>query len=293
MKIAVAGGTGFVGTELIRSLNDNHETVSISRGESEEADISVKADVTKKEEYVEELEDTEVAYYLIHGMASKGDLSEIERNCAEAFRDACTEAGIDRVIYLTGMEHEEEVSEHMKTRSMTGDILSEGEYDFTEIGSAIILGWESSSFQLLYQLSSRLPLMVTPRWLENNVQPIHISDVILYLEKCLENEKTRNEYLEIGGPEILTYSNLLKKVGKLAKDREPLMIEVPVLTPKLSSYWMRLVTDVNYNLARSLVDSIKQDMIVKDHKIDEYIQHECKGLDESIRKCLKEGKTQS
>jgi uncharacterized protein YbjT (DUF2867 family) len=291
MKITVAGGTGFVGTELIKSLNDNHETVSISRGESEEADISVEADVTKKEEYIEELEDTEVAYYLIHGMASKGDLSEIERNCAEAFREACTEAGIDRVIYLTGMEHEEEVSEHMKTRSMTGDILSDGEYDFTEIGSAIILGWESSSFQLLYQLSSRLPLMVTPRWLENNVQPIHISDVILYLEKCLENEKTRNEYLEIGGPEILTYSNLLKKVGKLAKDREPLMIEVPVLTPKLSSYWMRLVTDVNYNLARSLVDSIKQDMVVKDHKMEEYIQHECKGLDESINQCLEEGKT--
>ncbi len=290
MKIAVAGGTGFVGTELIRSLNDEHETVSISRGESEEADISVEADVTKREEYVEELQDAEVAYYLVHGMASEGDLTEIERNCAEGFRDACTEAGIDRVIYLTGMEHDEEVSEHMETRSMTGDILSEGEYDFTEIGSAIILGWESSSFQLLYQLSSRLPLMVTPKWLENDVQPIHISDVTYYLEKCLEVNETRNEYLEIGGPEVLSYSNLLKKVGKLAKNREPFMIEVPVLTPKLSSHWMRLVTDVNYNLARSLVDSIKQDMIVKDHKIEEYIQHECKGLDESINQCLEEGK---
>jgi uncharacterized protein YbjT (DUF2867 family) len=132
--------------------------------------------------------------------------------------------------------------------------------------------------------------MVTPKWLENNVQPIHISDVTYYLEKCLEVDETRNEYLEIGGPEVLSYSNLLKRVGKLAKDREPFMIEVPVLTPKLSSYWMRLVTDVNYNLTRSLVDSIKQDMVVKDHKMDEYIENECKGLDESINQCLEEGR---
>ena len=293
MKIAVAGGTGFVGTELISSLNENHETVSISRGESEEADISVSADVSKKEEYIEEMEEAEVAYYLVHGMSSKGDLTEIERNCAQGFRDACREAGVDRVIYLTGMEHDGEVSEHMETRSMTGEILSEGPYDFTEIGSAVIMGWESSSFQLLYQLSSRLPLMVTPKWLENEVQPIHISDVIYYLEKCLEVEETRNKYLEIGGPEVLTYAQLLKVTGKEATGRKPLMLEVPVLTPKLSSHWMRLVTDVNYNLARSLVDSIKQDMKVKDDGIEKYIEHECIGLKESIRKCLEEGKTQS
>lgn len=289
MKIAVAGGTGFVGTELIKSLNEKHETVSISRGESKEADISVSADVSKKEEYIDALEDADVAYYLVHGMASKGDLSKIERSCAEGFRDACKEAEIDRVLYLTGMEHDTEVSEHMETRSMTGEILSEGPYDFTEIGSAIIMGWESSSFQLLYQLSARLPLMVTPKWLENKVQPIHISDVIFYLEKCLEIDETRNEYLEIGGPEVLTYAELLKTVGKEATGWKPLMLEVPVLTPKLSSHWMRLVTDVDYNLARSLVDSIKQDMIVKDYGIEKYIEHQCKDLRESIRQCLEEG----
>lgn len=289
MKIAVAGGTGFVGTELIKALNDEHETVSISRGESEEADVSVSADVTKKEEYVDDLEDVEVAYYLVHGMASEGDLSEVERNCAEGFRDACQEAGIDRMIYLTGIKHDQEISEHMETRSMTGKILSEGSYDFTEVGSAIIMGWESASFQLLYQLSSRLPVMVTPKWLENEVQPIHISDVIFYLEKILEVEETRNQYLEIGGPEVLSYADLLRETGKAAKDREPFMIEVPVLTPKLSSHWMRLVTDVNYNLAKSLVESIKQDMKVRDNSIDEYIEHECKGLEESIQLCLDEG----
>ena len=290
MKIAVAGGTGFVGTELISSLKKNHQTVSISRGESEIADISVSADVSKKEEYVEEMEDVEVAYYLVHGMSSEGDLSEIERNCAEGFRDACKEAGVDRVIYLTGMEHDTEVSEHMETRSMTGKILSEGPYDFTEIGSAIIMGWESSSFQLLYQLSARLPLMITPKWLENELQPIHISDVIYYREKCLAIQDTRNEYLEIGGPDVLTYAELLKATGKQARGREPLMLEVPVLTPKLSSHWMRLVTDVDYNLARSLVDSIKQDMKVRDDGIGKYIEHECKGLKESIEQCLEEGK---
>ena len=288
MKIAVAGATGFVGSELVRSLNDTHETVSISRSKSRDADISVEADVSKKEEYVDELEDVEVAYYLVHGMSTEGDLSETEKVCAEGFRDACSEAGVDRVIYLTGMRPDGELSEHMETRTMTGEILSEGSYDFTEIGSAIIIGWESSSFQLLYQLSKRLPVMVTPTWLENDIQPIHISDVIYYLRKCLEVEETRNTYLEIGGPEVLTYSQLLKKTGKQAHGLEPFMIKVPVLTPELSSHWMRFITDVDFSLARSLVESIKHDMTVRENSIDQYIEHECKGLTESIDLALEE-----
>ena len=288
MKIAVAGATGFVGSELVESLNDRHETVSISRSKSREADISVEADVSKKEEYVDDLEDVQTAYYLVHGMSTDGDLSETEKACAEGFRDACSEAGVDRVIYLTGMRPEGELSEHMATRTLTGQILSQGSYDFTEIGSAIIIGWESSSFQLLYQLSKRLPVMVTPKWLENDIQPIHISDVIYYLEKCLEVEETRNTYLEIGGPEVLTYSQLLKKTGKQAHGLEPFMIKVPVLTPELSSHWMRFITDVDFSLARSLVESIKHDMKVRENSIDQYIEHECKGLTESINLALEE-----
>lgn len=286
MKIAVAGGTGFVGSHLLESLED-HSTVSIDRSSSEKADNSVEADIRNREEYEDALEGVEVAFYLIHSMSQEGDFSEVERECAEAFQQACESQGVDRIVYLTGMVPDGELSEHLESRTQTGEILRSGEPDLTEIGSAIIMGRGSSSFKIMYQLCQKLPIMVGPRWLNSEVQPIHIEDIIYYLKEVMENEETRGEYLEVGGPDRHTYRELLEILGE-ETGRKPLIITVPVLTPRLSSYWIKYVSDVNFSLVRALVDSIKHDMVVRDDSIDRYISHECLGYRESIRKILDE-----
>jgi uncharacterized protein YbjT (DUF2867 family) len=288
MDVAVAGGTGFVGTELIKSLEEQR-TISIDRSESQEADRSVEADIRNAEEYEDSLEDVDVAFYLIHSMSQDGDFSELERECAEAFRQACEAQGVDRIIYLTGMIPDGDLSEHLESRTRTGEILGSGETDLTEVGSAIIMGWESSSFQIMYQLAKKLPLMVTPKWLNRKVQPIHIDDVVFYLKEVMRNDETRNKYLEIGGPETYSYRELLEILGEEI-GRRPFIVTVPVLTPRLSSYWIKFVSDVNFSLVKALVDSIKHDMVVKDEGVEEYISHDCLGYRESIKKVLEEGR---
>jgi len=289
MKIAVAGGTGFVGSNLLDSLKEGHETVCIDRNRSDVSDKSVVADVSESSEYQEALEDVDVAFYLIHGMSQGGDFSEIERECAEAFRDACGEAGVDRIIYLTGMIPDGKLSKHMESRTKTGEILGSGDPDLTEVGAAIILGWQGSSFQIMYQIVKKLPVILGPRSLNSKVQPIHIDDVIYYLEELMTDDEARGEYVEIGGPEVFSYGELLEILGEQT-GRRPLLLRVPFLTPRLSSYGMRFVTDVDYSLAKALVESIKHDMVVRNDSIDRFVEHECMSYRDSIQKILDERK---
>lgn len=287
MKVAVAGGTGFVGTNLLQALEE-HQTVSIGRSRSEEADKSVVADIRDRSEYEESLKDVDVAFYLIHSMSQDGDFSKLEKECAEAFQEACEAQDVDRIVYLTGMIPDGELSEHLESRTRTGEILGSGEPDLTEIGSAIIIGWESSSFQIMYQLVKQLPVMVAPKWLNRKVQPIDIEDVVFYLKEVVKEEDTRNEYLEIGGPEVYSYRELLEILGE-ETGRRPFILTVPVLTPRLSSYWIKFISSVNFSLVKALVDSIRHDMIVRDNSIGEYISNECIGYRDSVRKALENG----
>ncbi|MFB6175028.1 MAG: NAD-dependent epimerase/dehydratase family protein [Candidatus Nanohalobium sp.] len=285
MEIAVAGGTGFVGSNLLRSIGGSHRTVCIDRGKSEHADVSIEADIRDEEEYAAELESVDVAFYLIHSMSQDGDFSELEKECAEAFQRACEEHGVDRIIYLTGMIPEGELSDHLESRTRTGEILDSGDPDLTEIGSAIIMGEGSSSFRIMDQLVEKLPVMVTPKWLNSEVQPIHIDDVIFYLKEVMRNEETRNKYLEIGGADVSTYKEALEVLGE-ETGRKPFILTVPVLTPRLSSYWIKYVSDVNFSLVRALVDSIKHDMVVREDDISEYIAHDCMGYREMVREVI-------
>ncbi len=287
MDIAVAGGTGFVGSNLLRSLDDSHRTVCIDRGGSEEADVSIEADIRDEDEYSEELEGVDVAFYLIHSMSQDGDFSELEKECAEAFQKACEEQAVDRIVYLTGMIPDGELSEHLESRTRTGEILGSGDPDLTEIGSAIIIGEGSSSFRIMDQLVEKLPVMIAPKWLNSKVQPIHVDDVVFYLKEVMRNEKTRNQYLEIGGSDVLTYKEALEILGE-ETGRKPFILTVPVLTPKLSSYWIKYVSDVNFSLVKALVDSIKHDMVVRDDDIGEYIAQDCMGYREAVRKVIEE-----
>lgn len=288
MRVAVAGANGFVGRNLVPALVRNgHDVVAIDTDQYDgEGDVrTVEADIAEQGQYADEFEDVDTAYYLIHSMGAADDFSEVERSCAEAFRDACEAAGVDRIVFIGGIVHHDDVSEHLMSRTTVGEILGSGEPDLTEFRAAIILGWHSSSFQIMYQLVDRLPVMIGPRWLGSRCQPIHIDDVVHYLVTALEEDETRGATYEIGGASVHTYEELLEILGD-ELGRRPRILRVPFLTPRLSSLWVELMTDYPAGLVRALVESLREDMVRQDTSIDDVISHECRGYRDSIRAIL-------
>ncbi len=290
MKTAVAGANGFVGRNLVPALVEaGHDVVVIDRDryEGEESVRSVVADIEDEEGYIDDLREVDVAYYLIHSMGATEDFSETERACAEAFRQACEDAGVDRIVFIGGIVHHDDISEHLMSRTTVGEILGSGEPDLTAFRAAIILGWHSSSFQIMYQLVDRLPVMIGPRWLGSRCQPIHIDDVIHYLVTTLENDEMRGRTYEIGGSSVHTYEELLEILGE-ELGRRPRIVRVPLLTPRLSSLWVELMTEYPSGLIRALVESLREDMVQQDTSIDAVIPHECRGYRDSVRTILED-----
>ncbi|MFB6294918.1 MAG: NADH-binding protein, partial [Candidatus Nanohaloarchaea archaeon] len=203
---------------------------------------------------------------------------------AENFTAACDEHGVDRIIYLTGILPDGDLSEHLESRKQVADVLASGAADLTELRAAIILGEESASFRIMKQLVERLPVMVAPRWLSSRSQPIHIDDAIHYLAAVLDTDATRGEWYDIGGPDVHTYLELLRILAD-EMGKTPVFLPAPVLTPRLSSYWLELVTDVPYPLARALVESLREDMVVG-KPVDDVIDHDCLGYREAVRRIL-------
>ena len=168
----------------------------------------------------------------------------------------------------------DDLSPHLRSRREVEDVLAGGEFALTVLRAAIIIGEGSASFRIVRQLSSRLPLMITPRWVSTRVQPIAISDVVAYLVGVLDTPETAGETYEIGGPEVLTYREMLTEVGRLLGGREPFIIPIPVLTPRLSAYWVGLVTDVPAAVAYPLIEGMVADVVVTDDRIRELVPAE-------------------
>ena len=310
-KILVAGGSGFIGSRLINRLAaDIHshepqfriEIMCLTRDPESVKDLFdkdirlVKADVSNYQDLARAMsEGIDIAYYLVHSMegASKEwkKFAERDRAAATNFAKAASEYGVKRIIYLGGLIHAEEnnqdsLSDHMRSRREVGEILQQ-QYSSSKVTifrAAVILGQGGGSFQMLQYLVERLPVMVCPRWVLTKSQPIAVEDVVEYLARCINVKETEGKTFDIGGPDILTYLDMMRKYAKMLKKSVHIII-IPFLTPRLSSYWVDLVTPVKASLARPLIDSLKHDATVQDGQgqlIRQLIPIQLKSFEESI-----------
>jgi uncharacterized protein YbjT (DUF2867 family) len=272
------------------------------RGRYEEYNGAVEIVETNVHDYsqlVKVMNGVNIAFYLIHSMEGSSKewkkFSQRDRLAAQNFAKAATECGVDRIIYLGGLIHEEGtegnnevlLSDHMRSRKEVGDILRTSTARVTIFRAAVILGQGGGSFQMLEYLVKRLPLMVCPKWVLTKSQPISVDDVVEYLVKCVDVNETKGRDFDIGGTEVLTYLQMMKRYAMMLK-KDIKIIIIPFLTPRLSSYWVDLITPVKASLARPLIDSLKHEAIVRDETIKKLIPLELKRFEEAIKTAEKE-----
>jgi uncharacterized protein YbjT (DUF2867 family) len=290
MRVLVTGATGFVGSRLVPALlAADHEVVMLTRDADDydgPAEEVREGDILDPGSFEHALEDIEAAYYLIHSMESGTDFAARDRKAAHNFQRAASEAGIERVVYLGGLgETREHLSKHLQSRREVETILEQGDFSLTTLRAAIIVGVGSSSFSMVNQLVHRLPVMVTPKWVRTECQPIAITDVVTYLVGVLDVPETAGETYEIGGPEVLTYQQLLRRTAAVA-GRPLYIVPVPVLSPNLSTYWVNLVTDVPKSVARPLILGLKNRVVVTDERIEELLPFERTDFETAVERAF-------
>ncbi|SIR81917.1 Uncharacterized conserved protein YbjT, contains NAD(P)-binding and DUF2867 domains [Haladaptatus litoreus] len=291
MTVLVAGATGFVGRHLVPELlaagNDVTALVRDASSYDPPEGVSVvEGDLNDRDSLDGIFEGIDAAYYLVHSMGESGDFMQQDRNAARNFANAARGTDVSRVVYLSGLGGERAtLSDHLKSRREVEHILANGDYDLTVLRAAIIIGDDSVSFRIVQQLAERLPLMITPQWVRTECQPIAIDDVVAYLVGVLANPETAGETFEIGGPDVLTYGEMVLTTGEII-DKKATMVPVPVLTPKLSAYWVDLVTDVPKDVAHPLILGLKTRTVVEDNRIRSAIPVELTPFEDAVRQAV-------
>lgn len=291
MKVLVAGGTGFVGSRLSKALVTAGHTVRVMSRSPGPDDFggdgveNVRGDVGDPASLAGPLDGIDVAYYLIHSL-QRSDFVEYDAAGARAFGQQAAKSGVTRIVYLGGLGDEhDELSDHLRSRRQVEQILS-GLVPTVALRAGIVIGEGSLSWEILYQLVTRLPLMVTPRWVQTRTQPIAVDDAVDALAAAAAPAIEPGAY-EVGVPEPTTYADMLKAVAEHT-GRRLVIVPVPVLSPRLSSWWLRLVTDVDLTTARALVDSMTTDAIVTDDGFSRLVGRAPHSFDEAITDALAE-----
>lgn len=269
MKILLTGTTGYIAQRLLPALlEQGHQVVCCLRdknrfynkGGTENITV-IEVDFLKKETLQAIPADIDTAYYLIHSMASEsGDFAAMEKTCAGHFKSRMEETSVRQVIYLSGIVNEKQLSKHLSSRKNVERTLSSSRYALTTLKAGIIVGSGSASFEIIRDLVEKLPVMIAPRWLNTRCQPIAIRNVIEFLSGVLGRADTFNKSYDIGGPDILTYKQMLLNFAAIRGLKRRILV-VPVMTPRLSSYWLYFVTATSYPLAKNLVNSMKTEVI--------------------------------
>jgi uncharacterized protein YbjT (DUF2867 family) len=289
-SILVTGASGFIGSRLARALSEQGNDVRAMSRRPERyagAGTPVRGDVQDRDSLREALRGVNVAYYLVHSLASR-DFEREDAAAARNFAGAAADAGVDRIIYLGGLGADgDQLSPHLRSRREVERLLAQTAVPVTVLRAAVVIGDGGISWELTRQLVAHLPLMVTPRWVNTRTQPIAVADVIRYLVGVLDHPAAANRIFEIGGPEVLRYLDMLTRAGHVMGKRIP-TLTVPLLTPRLSSAWLALVTDVDVPTARNLVDSMTTEVVVRDHSIEEIVPGTPIGYEDAVRMALAE-----
>jgi uncharacterized protein YbjT (DUF2867 family) len=279
-RALVTGATGYIGARLVPALIAADWQVRVlsrdadkltGRPWAESIEI-VEGDAGRPDDLRTALADVDVAYYLLHSMDGDGDFAARDRELASSFATAAAESGVGRIIYLGGLHPDDtRLSDHLASRKEVGDIFLASDVPATVLQAAVILGAGSASFEMLRHLTERLPAMVAPRWLLNRIQPIAVRDVMRYLVGAADMPATVNRTFDIGGPDVLSYREMVQRFAQLAGLRRRIIVTLPVLTPRLAGHWVKLVTPVPTGLAKPLVDSLVHEVICKEHDIAEFV----------------------
>ncbi|UCF87086.1 MAG: NAD(P)H-binding protein [Nitrospiraceae bacterium] len=302
-RVLVLGATGFVGRRLVSELiKKNFKLRLLVRDPSRiselipgGADVEVlSGDIVKNQGLEQALEGIHSAYYLVHSLGGKTiykntEFASKDKDAANNFLDAANKSRLKRVLYLGGLgEAGKGLSEHLKSRAEVAQILSSGNPSVTVLRAAVIVGAGGASFEMLRYLVERLPVMTCPKWINTKIQPIAIQDVIQYLVGCLMNPKTAGKTFDIGGPDILTYKTMMQQYAEARGLASRFVVTLPLLKPRLSAYWVDLVTPVSSGIAHPLIEGMKNEVVCRDNRIDEFVPIEKTPFREAVKTAFSE-----
>jgi uncharacterized protein YbjT (DUF2867 family) len=288
MKAAVLGATGFVGRALVPALAERMDVTAVSRSGAAPAAERVHpiaADVLEPQSLRPALVGVDIVYYLVHSLG-QANFGDVDRRAATNVAAEAARGGVKQIVFLGGLgDDDPNLSEHLRSRAETARVLADGDVPVTTLRAAVVVGRGSAAFDTIVALVDRLPVMVAPRWVAMPTQPIALADVVAYLRDVAGHPDTIGETFDLGGPDVLTYRQMIESIGDL-RGRRPRIVEVPVLSPRLSSYWLHIVTPVRAGVARPLVEGLRSPTIAADTRIRELVPRELMTFDAAARQAL-------
>jgi uncharacterized protein YbjT (DUF2867 family) len=287
MRIAVLGATGTIGRALVPVLAQEHDVVAISRRRHDGSnDVRwTQADATDSAAMEKALEGIDVAYYLVHSLGSV-DFEERDRIAAATVARAAARAGLRQLLYLGGLgDRSPDLSRHLRSRAETAQVLAAGSVPLTTLRAAMVVGPGSAAFETIVALVDRLPAMICPRWVSTPTQPIALADIVTYLAAAAGADEMFGQSFDAGGPEVMTYRKMIEQIARI-RGRHPLIVEVPILTPRLSSYWLNLVTPVRASVARPLIEGLRNATVAEDDRLRQLVPFDLTPFDEAARAAL-------